>query len=30
MLGTVIGGLTVRFAPLGLPRFVRKFGGSAS
>jgi hypothetical protein len=28
MLATVIGGLTVRFAPLGLPRSIVKYGGS--
>src|SRR5437764_5095416 len=29
LLGTVIGGLAVRFAPLGLPRSIVKYGGSA-
>ena len=28
MLGTVLCGLTARFAPLGLPRFAVKYGGS--
>lgn len=28
MLGTVVAGLVVRFAPLGLPPFVVKYGGS--
>jgi hypothetical protein len=28
MLGTVIGGLAVRFAPIGLPRSIVKYGGS--
>jgi Protein of unknown function (DUF2809) len=28
MIGTVVCGLMVRFAPLGLPRFVVKYGGS--
>jgi hypothetical protein len=28
LLGTVVAGATVRFAPLGLPRFVVKYGGS--
>ena len=29
MLATILGGLTVRFAPLGLHPFVVKYGGSA-
>ena len=28
MIGTVVCGLTVRFAPLGLPRSIVKYGGS--
>lgn len=28
MLGTVVGGLVVRFVPMGLPPFVIKYGGS--
>jgi Protein of unknown function (DUF2809) len=28
MLATVAGGLSVRFAPLGLPPFIVKYGGS--
>lgn len=28
MLGTIAAGLVVRFAPLGLPAFVSKYGGS--
>ena len=28
MLATVSGSLVVRFAPLGLPQFVVKYGGS--
>ena len=28
MAGTVIAGLTARFVPLGLPRFIVKYGGS--
>ena len=29
LLGTIIGGLAVRFAPLGLPPAIVKYGGSA-
>ena len=29
VLVTVVAGLAIRFAPLGLPRFVVKYGGSA-
>lgn len=29
MLATVTGGLAIRFAPLGLPPFLVKYGGSA-
>ena len=28
VLGTIAGGLLIRFGPLGLPRFVVKYGGS--
>jgi hypothetical protein len=28
VLATIAGGLLIRFAPLGLPRFVVKYGGS--
>jgi hypothetical protein len=28
VLATIVGGLLIRFGPLGLPRFVVKYGGS--
>ena len=28
VLATIVSGLVIRFGPLGLPRFVAKYGGS--
>jgi Protein of unknown function (DUF2809) len=28
LIGTVLAGMAVRFAPLGLPLFIKKYGGS--